>query len=187
MPDRGKTAGTARERLCLPYMPTIPNFGMRLDFSPNQKHNPRRPASLERGAYRPIVTTRGARDAVDVLAARTVQFVRTNGADADAKARGPGLPTLRPSRVVTSRAATGAKEPGSRGERAISVKTVAQGMPDDPAEPVVPAASFSYCWRATGEAVARHSLRPLLMWRAVRSTARTPFAPRERELIPSVV
>ena len=43
-----------------------------------------------------------------------------------------------------------------------SVKTIAQGMPDDPAEPVVSAASFSYCWRAMGEAVARHSLRPLL-------------------------
>jgi hypothetical protein len=42
-----------------------------------------------------------------------------------------------------------------------SVKTIAQGMPDDSAEPVVTAASFSICWRAMGEAVARHSLRPL--------------------------
>jgi hypothetical protein len=77
-------------------------------------------------------------------------FVRTNGADADAKACGPGLPTLRPSRAVTSRAMTGAIKPGPRGERAISVKTVAQGMPDDLAEPVVTAASFSSCWRAMG-------------------------------------
>jgi hypothetical protein len=32
---------------------------------------------------------------------------------------------------------------------------------DDLAEPVVTAASFFICWRAMGEAVARHSLRPL--------------------------
>jgi hypothetical protein len=56
--------------------------------------------------------------------------VRTNGADADAKACGPGLPTLRSSRAVTSRVTTGAIKPGSRGERAISVKTIAQGRPD---------------------------------------------------------
>jgi hypothetical protein len=79
---------------------------------------------------------------------------RTNDPDADAKACGPGLPTLRSSCAVTSRVMTGARKPGLRGERAISVKTIAQGMPDDPAEPVVTAASFSYCWRATGEAVA---------------------------------
>src|SRR6516165_10586098 len=59
--------------------------------------------------------------------------------------------------------AMGARKPGSQGERAISVKTIAQGMPDDLAEPVVTAASFFCCWRAMGEAVARHSLRPLLI------------------------
>jgi hypothetical protein len=79
--------------------------------------------------------------------------VRTNGADADAKACGPGLQTLRPSRAVTSRAMTGAIKPGPRGERAISVKTIAQGMPDDLAEPVVTAASFFYL-------LAGHGLRP---------------------------
>ena len=45
---------------------------MNLTPTPNQKHDPRRPASLERGAFRPIVTTRGARDAVDALATRTI-------------------------------------------------------------------------------------------------------------------
>jgi hypothetical protein len=79
--------------------------------------------------------------------------VRTNGADADAKACGPGLPTLRPSPAVTSRAMTGAIKPGPRGERAISVKTIAQGMPDDLAESVVTAASFFYL-------LAGHGLRP---------------------------
>ena len=57
--------------------------------------------------------------------------------------------------------AMGARQPGSQGERAISVKTIAQGMPDDLAEPVVTAASFFICWRAMGEAFTRHSLRPL--------------------------
>jgi hypothetical protein len=74
-------------------------------------------------------------------------LVRTNGTEADAKACGPGLPTLRSSRVVTCRAMTGAREPGPRGEHAISVKTIAQGMPDDPAEPVVTAACV-FCLQA---------------------------------------
>ena len=57
--------------------------------------------------------------------------------------------------------AMGARKPGSQGEHAISVKTIAQGMPDVLAEPVVSAASFSICWRAMGAASTRHSLRPL--------------------------
>src|SRR5262249_29141117 len=77
-----------------------------------------------------------------------------------AKACGPGLPTLRSSKQ-SDLLATGARKPGPRGELAISVKTIAQGMPDDLAEPVVTAASFSCCWRAMGEAFTRHSLRPL--------------------------
>jgi len=36
---------------------------------------------------------------MDALATRTI-VVRTNGADADAKAGGPGLPTLRPSSLA---------------------------------------------------------------------------------------
>jgi hypothetical protein len=58
--------------------------------------------------------------------------------------------------------AMGATKPGPQGERGISRKAIAQGMPDDPAEPVVTAASFFVCWRAMGEAFTRHSLRPLL-------------------------
>jgi hypothetical protein len=56
-------------------------------------------------------------------------FAPTNDPGMDAKACGPGLPTLRPSCAVTSRATTGARKPGSRGERAIRVKTIAQGGP----------------------------------------------------------
>jgi hypothetical protein len=77
-------------------------------------------------------------------------IVPTNGADADVKSCGPGLPTLRPTRADIIRAAMGARKPGSQGEHDISVKTIAQGMPDVLAEPVVTAASFSFCWRAMG-------------------------------------
>src|SRR5262249_42503202 len=88
-------------------------------------------------------------------------LVRTNGADADAKACGPGLPTLRSSRAVTSRAMTGAIKPGSRGERAISVKTIAQGRPDYPADPVVPSPCFLIARGPWVSAGTRPSLRPL--------------------------
>src|SRR5580704_5579141 len=88
-------------------------------------------------------------------------LVRTNGADADAKACGPGLPTLRSSRAVTSRVMTGAIKPGSRGEHAISVKTIAQGRPDIPAEPVVPSPCFFIARGPWESADTRPSLRPL--------------------------
>src|SRR5690349_24297133 len=91
----------------------------------------------------------------------TRALVRRTRHPRTAKACGPGLPTLRPSCADDVSAAMGARKPGSQGERAISVKTIAQGMPDDPADPVVTAASFFYCWRAMGEALTRHSLRPL--------------------------
>ena len=57
--------------------------------------------------------------------------------------------------------ATVAIKPGHRGERGAAVKTIAQGMPVDPAEPVVTAACVFCCRRAMGEAITRHSLRPL--------------------------
>jgi hypothetical protein len=44
----------------------------------------------------------------------------------------------------------GANKPGPQGERDISVKTVAQGMPDDSAEPVVPSPCFFQCTGAMG-------------------------------------
>ena len=72
-------------------------------------------------------------------------------------------PTLRSSlaMMLCITQATGARKPGPRGDRDISRKTIAQGMPDDPAEPVVTAACFFCCRRAMGEAFTRHSLRPL--------------------------
>ena len=98
---------------------------------------------------------------MDALATRASFFVRTNGADADVKARGPDTPTLVSSWREMILPMMGAKKPGLQGERAISVKTIAQGMPGDPAEPVVTAACFLFCRRAMGAASSRHSLRPL--------------------------
>jgi hypothetical protein len=54
----------------------------------------------------------------------------------------------------------GARQPGPQGEHDISVKTIAQGMPDDPAEPVVPSPCV-FCARGPWVAAStRHSLRP---------------------------
>jgi hypothetical protein len=130
-----------------------------LPDSANQKYHPRHPASMQRDVSR---SSRHVGRGCDGRSGDAREFfVRTNAAGADVKACGPGLPTLRSSCAATSRAMTGARKPGSRGEHAISVKTIAQGMPDDLAEPVVTAACFFYCRRAAGEAVTRHSLRPL--------------------------
>jgi hypothetical protein len=56
----------------------------------------------------------------------------------------------------------GGKKARSRGERAISRNTIAQGRPVDWLNLVVAAASFFYCWRAMGAASTRPSLRPLI-------------------------
>ena len=66
---------------------------------------------------------------MDVKATRTVLCGRTALIRA-VKSCGPDLPTLRSSRVVANRAATGARKPGSWGEREISRKAIAQGRPD---------------------------------------------------------
>jgi hypothetical protein len=80
-----------------------------------------------------------------------------------AKSCGSGAPkqalsSRRCSRVLRVTVAT--KRWSPRRAR-ISRKTIAQGMPDDPALPVVTAACFFCCRRAMGEVVTRHSLRPL--------------------------
>jgi hypothetical protein len=59
------------------------------------------------------------------------------------------------------RKATVAKKPGTPGRARSSVNTIAQGMPVEAADPVVTAACFFVCRRAMGEAITRHSLRPL--------------------------
>src|SRR5690242_14484186 len=56
---------------------------------------------------------------------------------------------------------TGAIKPVPE-ESAYKPSNIVQGMPDDPATPVVTAACFFFCRRVMGEAFTRHSLRPLV-------------------------
>ena len=72
----------------------LPIFKNRLDIFVNQKHDLRRPA-LDKGRF--AIVTNVERGMRWTLRRRARLFVRTNGADADAKSCGPGLPTLRPS------------------------------------------------------------------------------------------
>jgi hypothetical protein len=150
-----------------------------LDISQKSEDDPRHPASIEEGRFgrSSRYVERGMRW---TRWRRAWSFVRTNGADADAKARGPGLPTLRPRRVVTSRATTGARKPGSRGERAISVKTIAQGRPDYPAEPVVPSPCFFIARGPRVSVEARPSLRPLTSGGPTFSHDSDTIVPRDR-------
>ena len=103
-----------------------------------------------------IVTNVGAGCGGRVGAADERRAMRT------AKSCGPDPPTLGSSLAVMIRKATVAKKPGTPGRARISRKTIAQGMPDDPAKPVVTAACVFCCRRAMGEAITRHSLRPLI-------------------------
>ena len=110
---------------------------------------------------------------MDAIAARVRTARETNDADAD-------------DEVVWSwRPDAGAKSCGDeprddRGKKARfpgestkeAVKTIARGMPDDLAKPVVTAASFFICWRAMGEAFTRHSLHPLSFQRVMHATPR---------------
>jgi hypothetical protein len=78
-------------------------------------------------------------------------LVRTNGADADGEVAWSWPPDAEAKLAgVTNAASDGGNQARSPGRSRISRKTIAQGMPDDPAEPVVTAASFFVCWRAMG-------------------------------------
>src|SRR5215813_15386709 len=77
-----------------------------------------------------------------------------------AKPCGPDAPTLASSLQLMNCRRRWLPSPAHRGERGISRNTIAQGMPDVLAEPVVTAACFPCCRRAMGAASARHSLRP---------------------------
>jgi hypothetical protein len=89
--------------------------------------------------------------------ARRAALMRT------AKLCGPDAPMLASSLRVNNPQATVAKEPGRRGERSISRRTVAQGRPDCFGEPVVDYARalFLFACEAAGAASTRLSLRPL--------------------------
>jgi hypothetical protein len=80
-----------------------------------------------------------------------------------AKSCGSGAPkqALRSRRCSRVLRVTVATKRWSPRRARITRKTIAQGMPVDPALPVVTAACFFCCRRAMGEVVTRHSLRPL--------------------------
>jgi hypothetical protein len=66
---------------------------------------------------------------------------KTNAAEADGEAVWSRRPDagVKLATMLRITRATGAREPGPRGERGISVNTIARGMPVISAEPVVPA------------------------------------------------
>jgi len=96
-------------------------FGNRLDFFPKSEAYSAPSRAHQRGGSRSSRTSSAGCDGR--LGAARDSFVRTNGTEADVKACGPGLPTLRSNRVVTSRVMTGAIKPGPRGA------TVLRGRP----------------------------------------------------------
>ena len=139
--------------------PLILIYVIRLDGSRKSEVLSCRPALDQEGRF--AIVTNVGRGMRWTLWRRARLVVRTNGTEADAKSCGPGLPTLRPSEQ-NDLLATGARKPGSWGERAISVKTIAQGMPDVSAGPVVPSPCFFIARGPWVAASTRHSLRPLL-------------------------
>ena len=104
----------------------------------------------------------------------------TNDIDTDVKSCGPGLPVLRSSRSQRSRVAptTGAIEPVP-GEITYKRENRRAGNAGCSADPVVTAACVLCCRRAMGEAITRHSLRPLDLSKGMSITALGRNSPRE--------
>jgi hypothetical protein len=110
-----------------------------------------------------------------------------------AKSRGPGAPGLAPSLRIGDVGPSGStrREPQATvtktswtpGRSRISRKTIARGMPGDPAEPVVTAACFFCCRWAMGEAITRHSPRPLRSLRANLSASLGRGVSRDRIVV----
>jgi hypothetical protein len=97
-------------------------------FTPKSERSSAHPA-LTRGAFRDR-HERWERDAMDAARQQTNDVTRT------AKSCGPGAPTLALSER-NDPLTTVARKPGSPRRSRISRKTIAQGMPVAPAEPVV--------------------------------------------------
>jgi hypothetical protein len=149
----------------LPVVPICRN-PTSLISTPNHRQIPHHPVPLKRGVCA-IVTDVGC----GMRWTRAVSA--TNDVDPrTAKSCGPDAPTLVSSRRNYS-PATVARKPGHRGERAISRKTIAQGVPGETGVPVVTTlVCFFYSAReAAGALGTRHSLRPLFA-RVVRSSTR---------------
>ena len=127
-----------------------------LPNTPNQLHVSACPVPT-RGAYRDR-HGRWVRDAMDASDA-----VDESAALRTAKLCGPDAPMLASSLRVNNPQATVAKEPGHRGERRISRRTIAQGRPDCFGEPVATTlVRFLFAREAAGASRTRLSLRPLI-------------------------
>jgi len=142
----------------LPVVP-ICHMGSRLRRRANQNHLPAHPASMKRDV-RAIVTTREA-------GMRWTRMAReTNVANADGEVVWSRPPDAEAKVARSSRGRRGQESPVPGESTKETVKTIAQGMPVDLAKPVVTAACVFCCRRAMGEAITRHSLRPLRFPRA---------------------
>src|SRR5947207_12746134 len=125
-----------------------------LPNTPNQLHVSACPVPT-RGAYRDR-HGRWVRDAMDASDA-----VDESAALRTAKLCGPDAPMLASSLRVNNPQATVAKEPGHRGERRISRRTIAQGRPDCFGEPVATTlVRFLFAREAAGASRTRLSLAP---------------------------
>src|SRR5712671_746306 len=118
-----------------------------------------------------LVPTRGAdrassrnagRDAVDAAASGEQQRAGRMTPKRTAKSCGSDAPMLASS-LREEAQATVSNKPGHRGEREVSRKTIARGMPGRSGEPVVTmlVCLFFITHEAAGASCARHSLRPL--------------------------
>src|SRR5690349_6880102 len=113
-------------------------------------------------------------------------IVRTDGADADGEIVWSWPPDAEAKFAgVTNAADDGSNKARFPGRVRISRKAIAQGMPDDPAEPVVPSPCFFHCTGAMGEAFTRHSLRPLVSGGTEFSQSPGDIAPRDCRALPS--
>jgi hypothetical protein len=94
-------------------------------------------------------------------ASGAIYFARTNDAVADGKIVWSWRPDAGVKLRGVIREATVARKPGHRGERDISRKTIARGMPGVSGVTVVTnACAFYATHAAAGASSARHSLRP---------------------------
>src|SRR5258707_11278773 len=84
--------------------------------------------------------------------------------------------------------ATVSNKPGHRGERKVSRKTIARGMPGETGVTVVTmlVCLFYFACEAAGALSARHSLRPLFSERRNNFAKLGPIAPRDRGGAPSL-
>src|SRR2546429_6849960 len=126
---------------------------------------PRCPVPME---GRLAIVTNAGRDAVDAAARETnAVCLRT------AKACGSDAPIVGVKSVRRS-AGDGVKKRGHRGEREVSRKTIARGMPGRSGVTVVTmlVCLFYFAYEAAGASSARHSLRPLFSERRNSCTAR---------------